>query len=164
MGKGDRLGDRMSRFDVLHIIKRRAEAAGPLFHLLPYLWTTGITTYLQNGGTLEHAQTIANHESAPNDQAIRSHPRGTLVRGSRERQHLNRCLMLLPARADGLRVNVLYIGAGNTREGRPAGPRVQMDSPAAEQSRATIEWSTISVLLSFWNIPNQCQNSEKLFG
>jgi hypothetical protein len=47
----------MSRFDVLHIIKRRAEAAGPLFHLLPYLWTTGITTYLQNGGTLEHAQT-----------------------------------------------------------------------------------------------------------
>jgi len=24
---------------------------------------TGITTYLQNGGTLEHAQTIANHES-----------------------------------------------------------------------------------------------------
>jgi hypothetical protein len=24
---------------------------------------TGITTYLQNGGTLEHAQAIANHES-----------------------------------------------------------------------------------------------------
>lgn len=24
---------------------------------------TGITTYLENGGTLEHAQTIANHES-----------------------------------------------------------------------------------------------------
>ncbi len=23
---------------------------------------TGITTYLQNGGTLEHVQTIANHE------------------------------------------------------------------------------------------------------
>ena len=37
MGKGDRLGDRMSRFHVLHIIKRGAEAAGPLFHLLPYL-------------------------------------------------------------------------------------------------------------------------------
>lgn len=32
MGKGDRLGDKpMSRFDVLHMIKRRAEAAG-----LPY--------------------------------------------------------------------------------------------------------------------------------
>jgi hypothetical protein len=25
---------------------------------------TGITTYLQNGGTLKHAQAIANHESA----------------------------------------------------------------------------------------------------
>ena len=24
---------------------------------------TGITTYLQNGGTIEHAQQIANHES-----------------------------------------------------------------------------------------------------
>jgi integrase/recombinase XerD len=65
IGKGDRLGDRaMSRFDVLHMIKRRAEAAA-----LPYstcchtFRATGITTYLQNGGTLEHAQTIANHES-----------------------------------------------------------------------------------------------------
>jgi integrase/recombinase XerD len=65
MGKGDRLGEgAMSRFDVLHMIKRRAEAAG-----LPYstcchtFRATGITTYLQNGGTLEHAQTIANHES-----------------------------------------------------------------------------------------------------
>jgi integrase/recombinase XerD len=65
MGKGDRLGERaMSRFDVLHMIKRRAESAG-----LPYstcchtFRATGITTYLQNGGTLEHAQTISNHES-----------------------------------------------------------------------------------------------------
>jgi integrase/recombinase XerD len=65
MGKGDRLGDKaMSRFDVLHMIKRRAQAAG-----LPYstcchtFRATGITTYLENGGTLEHAQTIANHES-----------------------------------------------------------------------------------------------------
>ncbi len=65
MGKGDRLGERaMSRFDVLHMIKRRAESAA-----LPYstcchtFRATGITTYLQNGGTLEHAQTIANHES-----------------------------------------------------------------------------------------------------
>jgi site-specific recombinase XerD len=65
IGKSNRLGDRgMSRFDVLHMIKRRAEAAA-----LPYstcchtFRATGITTYLQNGGTLEHAQTIANHES-----------------------------------------------------------------------------------------------------
>jgi site-specific recombinase XerD len=65
VGKGDRLGEKaMSRFDVLHMIKRRAEAAA-----LPYstcchtFQATGIMTYLQNGGTLEHAQTIANHES-----------------------------------------------------------------------------------------------------
>jgi hypothetical protein len=75
---------------------------------------------------------------APNDQAIRSYPRRTLVRGSREDQHQNRRLILLPAPAHGLRVNVLYFGAGNTREGRAAVPRMQMDSPGAEQRRATI--------------------------
>jgi site-specific recombinase XerD len=65
MAKGDRVGEKaMSRFDVLHMIKRRAKAGA-----LPYstcchtFRATGITTYLQNGGTLEHAQTIANHES-----------------------------------------------------------------------------------------------------
>jgi addiction module HigA family antidote len=65
MSKGDKLSDNpMTRFDVLHMIKRRAQAAG-----LPYstcchtFRATGITTYLENGGTLEHAQTIANHES-----------------------------------------------------------------------------------------------------
>jgi integrase/recombinase XerD len=65
MRKGDKLTDNpMTRFDVQHMIKRRARAAA-----LPYstcchtFRATGITTYLQNGGTLEHAQTIANHES-----------------------------------------------------------------------------------------------------
>jgi len=65
MHKGDKLTDKpMTRFDVFHMIKRRAKAAA-----LPYstcchtFRATGITTYLQNGGTLEHAQTIANHES-----------------------------------------------------------------------------------------------------
>ena len=65
MNKGDRLTDKaMPRFDVFHMIKRRAKVAA-----LPYstcchtFRATGITTYLQNGGTLEHAQTIANHES-----------------------------------------------------------------------------------------------------
>src|SRR5216683_549272 len=54
----------MSRFDVAHMVKRRAKAAA-----LPYstcchtFRATGITTYLENGGTLEHAQTIADHES-----------------------------------------------------------------------------------------------------
>ena len=64
MGKGDRLGGRPMSDLTCCMIKRRAEAAG-----LPYstcchtFRATGITTYLQNGGTLEHAQTIANHES-----------------------------------------------------------------------------------------------------
>jgi integrase/recombinase XerD len=63
--KGDKLtSNAMSRFDIFQMIKRRAKEAG-----LPYstcchtFRATGITTYLLNGGTLEHAQTIANHES-----------------------------------------------------------------------------------------------------
>jgi integrase len=54
----------MTRTDVLRMIKRRARAAG-----LPYstrchtFRATGITAYLENGGTIEKAQAIANHES-----------------------------------------------------------------------------------------------------
>jgi integrase/recombinase XerD len=54
----------ITRTDVLRMIKRRALAAG-----LPYstcchtFRATGITAYLENGGTIEHAQAIANHES-----------------------------------------------------------------------------------------------------
>jgi integrase len=46
------------------MIKRRAKVAG-----LPYstcchtFRATGITAYMQNGGTLEHAQQIAAHQS-----------------------------------------------------------------------------------------------------
>ena len=54
----------MAREDVLAMIKRRAAGAA-----LPYstcchtFRATRITTYLQNGGTLELAQQIAAHES-----------------------------------------------------------------------------------------------------
>ena len=59
MRKGDKLTDKpIARFDFFQMIKRRAKAASPLFHVLSYL-ATGITTYLQIGGTLERAQTIA---------------------------------------------------------------------------------------------------------
>jgi integrase/recombinase XerD len=52
------------QFDVLHMIKRRAGAAGVPYSTCCHTFrATGITTYLRNGGTLEHAQTIANHES-----------------------------------------------------------------------------------------------------
>jgi len=63
--KGDKLTTNpMTRSDVLYMIKRRAKGAA-----LPYstcchtFRATGITAYLQNGGTLEHAQQIAAHQS-----------------------------------------------------------------------------------------------------
>jgi integrase/recombinase XerD len=46
------------------VIKRRAGQAGlPQTTCCHTFRATGITTYLQNGGTIEHAQQIANHES-----------------------------------------------------------------------------------------------------
>ncbi len=54
----------LTRTDVLRMIKRRAVEAG-----LPYstcchtFRATGITAYLENGGTIENAQAIAAHES-----------------------------------------------------------------------------------------------------
>jgi site-specific recombinase XerD len=54
----------LTRTDVLRMIKRRAAGAG-----LPYstcchtFRATGITAYLENGGTIENAQAIAAHES-----------------------------------------------------------------------------------------------------
>jgi len=54
----------MTRTDTLRMIKRRATGAG-----LPYstcchtFRATGITAYLENGGTIENAQAIAAHES-----------------------------------------------------------------------------------------------------
>jgi integrase/recombinase XerD len=63
--KGAKLTDNaVTRSDVLYMIKRRAKAAG-----LPYstcchtFRATGITAYMLNGGTLEHAQQIAAHQS-----------------------------------------------------------------------------------------------------
>lgn len=55
----------MNRLDVLRMIKRRALAAGidPTKICCHNFRATGITTYLENGGTLEHAQDIAAHES-----------------------------------------------------------------------------------------------------
>jgi integrase/recombinase XerD len=89
MHKGDKLmGTPMTRFDIFQMIKRRAKAAA-----LPYstcchtFRATGITTYLQNGGTLEHAQTIANHES-PRTTKLRPHQGGAFDGRSGENQDL----------------------------------------------------------------------------
>ncbi len=56
--------NRMSRTDALRIIKRRAIAAGLSPKTCCHTWrATGITAYLTNGGSLEHAMLIAAHES-----------------------------------------------------------------------------------------------------
>jgi integrase/recombinase XerD len=66
VGKTRRLTtDAMHRVDVFRMIKRRAKAAGVSELVCCHTFrATGITVYLQNGGTLEKAQQIAAHESA----------------------------------------------------------------------------------------------------
>jgi site-specific recombinase XerD len=55
---------RLGREDVLRMIKRRARAAGlPASTCCHTFRATGITAYLENGGTIENAQAIAAHES-----------------------------------------------------------------------------------------------------
>ena len=51
--------------DVCRMIRRRAhDGRHPDTDRLPHLPATGITEYLRNGGKLEVAQQMANHESA----------------------------------------------------------------------------------------------------
>ncbi len=62
--KGGQLMDNaMSRFAAFQMIRRRAESIGLTCGVGCHTFrATGITTYLQNGGTLERARAIANHE------------------------------------------------------------------------------------------------------
>lgn len=54
----------LERTEVFQMIRRRAKAAGFTAPLCCHTFrATGITAYLKNGGTLEHAQAIACHES-----------------------------------------------------------------------------------------------------
>lgn len=55
---------RMTRTDAFRMIKRRARDAGVPANICCHTFrATGITAYLDNGGSLEHAQQIAAHES-----------------------------------------------------------------------------------------------------
>ena len=57
-------GRPLARRPVLAMIKLRAAAAGlPASTCCHTFRATGITTYMANGGTLEHAQRIAGHAS-----------------------------------------------------------------------------------------------------
>ncbi len=54
----------MTRNDALRMVKRRARAVGlPASICCHTFRATGITSYLENGGTIEKAQAIAAHES-----------------------------------------------------------------------------------------------------
>ena len=62
---GQLTAHRMHRTDVLRMIKRRAVSANLPSHISCHTFrATGITCYLLGGGSLEHAQRIACHESA----------------------------------------------------------------------------------------------------
>lgn len=64
-GKVDALSENpLSRHDVFRMIQRRAKAAGLPHGVCCHTFrATGITAYLENGGTIEKAQAIAGHES-----------------------------------------------------------------------------------------------------
>ncbi len=64
-GRSGRLTDSpLSRHDALRAIKRRAQSAGLSSKIGCHTFrATGITAYLENGGTVEGAQSIAAHES-----------------------------------------------------------------------------------------------------
>lgn len=66
MGRSDKLSDRaMHRIDVWRMIERRAQLAVIKTKIGCHSFrATGITEYLRNGGKLEIAQQMANHESA----------------------------------------------------------------------------------------------------
>ena len=64
-GRSRELTERpLDRFEAYKMIKRRAEGAGLSKEITCHTFrATGITAYLENGGTIEHAQAIAAHES-----------------------------------------------------------------------------------------------------
>ena len=70
VGKTKQLtGRRLRRENVFHMIRRRARDAGVNGRMCCHSFrASGITTYLQNGGTLERAQAIAAHESTRTTQ------------------------------------------------------------------------------------------------
>lgn len=64
-GRSSELTDnRLSRQDAYRMVKRRAREAGLSERISCHTFrATGITAYLENGGTIENAQAIAAHES-----------------------------------------------------------------------------------------------------
>ena len=64
VGRKTGRGEALWQQDVYRMIQRRAAAAGIATKIGNHTFrATGITAYLKNGGTLEHAQAIAHHSS-----------------------------------------------------------------------------------------------------
>ena len=81
---------RLHRTDALRMIKRRAKAAGlPASTCCHTFRATGITAYLQNGGTIENAQQIAGARVSAHHQALRPDERCHHARRGREDCDLN---------------------------------------------------------------------------
>jgi len=94
------------RVDAYGMVRRRTAEAGLKGKLGCHVFrATGITAYLEAGGTLENAQAMAAHESPTHDQALRSHRRRD--HAGRDRTHYDltskgrRWVTLAPTRAVG---------------------------------------------------------------
>ena len=86
-GAGRRSPGRHTPRDAQRILTRRA-ASGVVGALSPHSFrTTAITVYLQNGGTLEHAQRIAAHAS-PRTTKLYDRTADRIVLGEFERIRL----------------------------------------------------------------------------
>jgi len=87
--RGDVLSELpMAQADAWRMVRRRAAAAGIAAPIGCHTFrATGITTYLANGGTLEHAQAMAAHES-PRTTKLYDRTRERLTREEVERIRL----------------------------------------------------------------------------
>jgi integrase len=81
---------RMTQSDAWRMLQRRARDAGIPTAVCNHTFrATGITAYLDNGGSLENAQAMAAHESPPHYQALRPHGRPDNARRGREDWNLD---------------------------------------------------------------------------
>ena len=78
----------MTQADAWRMVRRRAAAAGIMAPIGCHTFrATGITVYLTNDGTLEHAQAMAAHES-PRPPKLYDQTRERLTREEVERIRL----------------------------------------------------------------------------
>jgi site-specific recombinase XerD len=82
----------MNQADAWRMIRRRAVAAGIMAPIGNHTFrAAGITAYLANGGALEHAQTMAAHES-PRTTKLYDRTKDRLTQDEVERLDYNKKL------------------------------------------------------------------------